>query len=235
MALAIIKAKSKILVGIIGAFVSVSLVGLGVYKYIALRNEVIKLRNSPQGAQEAAKEETAKLIEQVKKLISVPEDETPTVATVSDSEKLKNNAFFANAQNGDKVLIYSTTKKAIIFRPGENKIIEVGPVSIGTPSASTSQQEKIQFILYNGTDVTGLTKKYEATLTDFVKNATVIDRDNAKKRDYVKSMLIDMTGLKTKEARAFADTLGLEVSSLPEGETKPATGDFLIILGSDKK
>lgn len=235
MVITILKSKTRILLGIFGAIALVSLVGFGVYSYMVLRNEVEQLRNSPRGVQEAAKEETAKLIDQVKKLINVPEDETPTVATVSDSEKLKNNPFFANAQNGDKVLIFSTTKKAIIFRPGENKIIEVGPISIGTPSASASQNQKIQFILYNGTNVTGLTKTYEATLVRLLQSAKVIDRDNAKKRDYAKSVLIDISGSKTKEAREIADTLGMEVSSLPEGETKPDSGDFLIILGEDKK
>lgn len=234
MALAMMKAKSKILIGIIGAVVVVSFIGLGVYKYVELRNEVIKLRNSPQGAQEAAKEETARLIEQVKKLISVPEDETPTVATVSDSEKLKSNAFFANAQNGDKVLIYSTSKKAIIFRPGENKIIEVGPISIGTPSA-TLTAKPVSFVLYNGTDVTGLTKTYETKLKSRISNAIVVDRDNAKKRDYAQSMLIDVNGTKTNEVTEVAKTLGLQTGPLPEGEVNPASADFLIILGNDNK
>lgn len=233
MVLAKIKGKSRTIFAILGAFVGVVLLGFGVYKYVALRSEVVKLRSLPQAAQEATKEENARIIDQVKKLINVPTDETPTVATVSDSEKLKNNAFFANAQNGDKVLIYTTTKKAIIFRPGENKIIEVGPISIGTPSASVAEQ--VSVVLYNGTEVTGLTKKYETTLRDLVKNAKVTDRDNAKKRDYTQSLLIDVNGTKAGEATELAKTLGLQVGPLPEGEVKPVNADFLIILGADKK
>jgi len=234
MALAMMKVKSKIMMGIVGAIVVVSTFGVGVYKYVQLRHEVIKLRNTPQGAQEAAKEETARLIDQVRKLISVPEDETPTVATVSDSEKLRSNAFFANAQNGDKVLIYSTSKKAIIFRPGENKIIEVGPISIGTPSG-TLATKPASFVLYNGTDVTGLTKKYETTLTQVVKDAVVVDRDNAKKRDYTQSIIIDLTGSHVNTIEALGKSLGIAVGQLPEGETKPTNAEYLIILGADKK
>lgn len=227
--------KIKLIGVIIGSIAIVALFGVVVYQYMQLRDEVTKLRQSPQAAQELTKAENAKLIEQVRKLINVPADETPTIATVTDSEKLKNNAFFTNAMNGDKVLIYSSTKKAIIYRPGDNKIIEVGPVSIGTPSAASAAEQPIPFVLYNGTDVTGLTKKYEVTLKEVVKNATVIDRDNAKKRDYAKSSIIDLSGAHAGSIEALATRLGLVVGTLPEGETKPATGEYLIILGEDKK
>ena len=72
------------------------------------------------------------LLDQVSKLIILPLDEEPTVATVTDIEKLKDQAFFANAQVGDKVIIYSTAKKAILFRPSENKIVEVAPLNLET-------------------------------------------------------------------------------------------------------
>lgn len=225
---------AKKIIVIIGCIMAVSVVGFMVYQYTLLRAEVTKLKSSPQAVQEAAKAENNKLIERVRTLITVPSDETPTIATVTDSEKLKNNAFFVNAQNGDKVLIYSTAKKAVIYRPGENKIVEVGPISIGTPSASTAEKP-VSFILYNGTEVTGLTKKYEATLKDAVKNAVVSDRDNAKKRDYETSMIVDVSGAHAAEAAVIAEKLRLTVSTLPAGETKPSTGDFLIILGADRK
>lgn len=153
-----IKGNIKKIGVIAGGILLVVFLGVVIYEYMQLRNEVTKLRQSPQAVTELTKAENAKLIEQVRKLISVPADETPTIATVTDSEKLKNNVFFTNAMNGDKVLIYSSTKKAIIYRPGDNKIIEVGPVSIGTPSAAAATEQPIQFVLYNGTDVTGLTK-----------------------------------------------------------------------------
>lgn len=226
-------AMKKIII-IVVCILGVSVLGFMVYQYTLLRAEVSKLRSSPQAVQEATKAENAKLIELVRTLINVPADETPTIATVTDSEKLKNNAFFINAKNGDKVLIYSTTKKAIIFRPGENKIIEVGPISIGTPSA-TLAAKPVSFVLYNGTDVTGLTKKYESTLKGAIKEAVVADRDNAKKRDYATSLIIDLSGTHTTEASQIATQLQLEVSTLPAGESKPGAGDFLIILGDDKK
>src|SRR6266404_4516143 len=46
------------------------------------------------------------LKEQVSKSVTLPTDETPTVATVSDKNILPKEAFFQAAQNGDKILMY---------------------------------------------------------------------------------------------------------------------------------
>ncbi len=70
-------------------------------------------------------------IAKVGKLMVLPTDETPTMATVSDPEKLKDQDFFAHAKTGDKVLIYSLARKAILYSPTLNKIIEVAPVNLG--------------------------------------------------------------------------------------------------------
>ena len=75
------------------------------------------------------------LIDKVGKLMILPTGETPTVATVSDLAKLKNNPFFAQAKQGDKVLIYLKAKKAILYDPLINKIIDVGPIYIPSTSA----------------------------------------------------------------------------------------------------
>lgn len=82
------------------------------------------------------------LVTEVGKLIVLPADERPTVATISDVEKVKDQPFFKNAQNGDKVLIYTNARKAILYRESEKKVIEVGAVNINqaTPSASASPQ-----------------------------------------------------------------------------------------------
>ena len=95
-----------------------------IYFYLDARD----LRKNPQ---KASQEEIAALIEKVGLLIVLPKDEMPTNATVSDPEKLKDQLFFENAKMGDRVLIYSKAKKAILYNPTTNKIVEVAPVSIG--------------------------------------------------------------------------------------------------------
>lgn len=83
------------------------------------------------------REDNQKLVEQVGKLIVLPTDEEPTIATVSDLTKLKDQPFFAKAKLGDKVLIYNRAKKAILYRPGDNQIIELAPLVEGNSNLQT--------------------------------------------------------------------------------------------------
>ena len=77
-------------------------------------------------------EEVDQLLERVGKLFLLPEDERPTVATISDIERLREQPFFARGKNGDRVLIYTSARKAILYDPVANKIVEVAPLTIGT-------------------------------------------------------------------------------------------------------
>jgi len=92
--------------------------------------EINKLRN-PDHASQQAKADAAALKDKVAKLMQLPEEEA-TVATVQDAEKLSGQEFFKDAQNGDKVLIFTAAKKAIIYRPDSNKIINSGPIVINS-------------------------------------------------------------------------------------------------------
>lgn len=59
----------------------------------------------------------------------LPSDETPALLTVTDTTKLT-STFLRQAKNGDKVLVYQANKKAVIYRPSADKIVDVGPVVI---------------------------------------------------------------------------------------------------------
>ncbi len=61
----------------------------------------------------------------------LPSDEVPALATVTDKSKLA-TPFFKHAINGDKILVYQKNKLAIIYRPSIDKLIEVGPVTLGS-------------------------------------------------------------------------------------------------------
>jgi hypothetical protein len=86
----------------------------------------------------AAALQPADVVERVAKLMMLPTEEQPTVATVSDLEKLKNQPFFTRARIGDYVLIYMKSKKAILYNATENKIIEVGALNTDGSNAGTS-------------------------------------------------------------------------------------------------
>jgi hypothetical protein len=69
--------------------------------------------------------ETKILTDRIGRFMELPADEQPNLATVTDQEKLKGQDFFAQAQNGDKLLVYPKARKAILYRPSTKKIIEV--------------------------------------------------------------------------------------------------------------
>ena len=92
---------------------------------------------------EAAKQ-TASLVAQLSKLMELPQGETPTVATISDKEKLKGQSFFNLADNGDILFAYTTSMKAILYRPSTNKIINVAPISINQSQDLTGASQKVE-------------------------------------------------------------------------------------------
>ncbi|MDQ3075967.1 MAG: hypothetical protein M3Q34_02470 [bacterium] len=75
--------------------------------------------------------ESKSLVDKVSQLIYLPENEVPTIATVTDLRALKGQAFFADAKVGDKVLIYTQAKKAVLYNPKSNKIVTIAPLSTG--------------------------------------------------------------------------------------------------------
>lgn len=101
-------------------------------------NFYIKAQKLESEMQATTVNETQKIVAEVGKLIVLPESEVPTVATISDVEKLRDQPFFANAKNGDKVLIYTKAGKAILYDPIQKIIVEVAPLNTGTGSPTKS-------------------------------------------------------------------------------------------------
>jgi hypothetical protein len=87
-----------------------------------------EIKTSPQVS---AQKEANLIIGKISRFMDLPTGEEPTLATVTNVEKLKDQPFFANAQNGDKALVYSKAGKAILYRPSTNRIIEVISLSSG--------------------------------------------------------------------------------------------------------
>ena len=81
-------------------------------------------------------DKAADAIAKVGKLIELPQGETPTVATVTDPDKLKAQAFFVNAKAGDIVLLYTIAHKAYLYDPLQNILVDVAPIS--TAAATTT-------------------------------------------------------------------------------------------------
>jgi len=208
------------------------LVGLSGYLYLENQKSQSLLKNSPAANQV----EVDSLVVKVGKHYELPKNDTVTVATVSDLNKLKGQVFFTNAQNGDKVLIYPKTSIAILYRPSTDKIINVGPVNAekteGPKTASTSAtSQSIKVAIYNGTKTAGLARQAEEKLQalSLAKSEVVFKANSV--NDYTDSVVVDLTGKNAEVVKQLAVFAKGGVGTLPEAEVKPDGADILIILG----
>lgn len=203
-------------------------IGGAVYFYMQYQQSESLLSKSAQSDNQQT------LISEVGKLIDLPTGEQPTVATVSDVIKLRSQSFFAHAQNGDKVLIYTKAQEAILYDPFANKIVEVGPVNLTQPSPTplepTETPAPVTVAIYNGTSTAGLANKVGLELSQEMSNVTVIEKSDAKE-SYSSTIVVDLTGKNATEASGLAKALNGQVGAFPKAEIKPTNADLLVILG----
>jgi hypothetical protein len=72
--------------------------------------------------------EQENILRVIGKTIELPV-ETPQIAIVSDADVL-NQPFFANAENGDYVIVYPETGKVLLYRPATKKVINFANIQI---------------------------------------------------------------------------------------------------------
>lgn len=89
-----------------------------------------KIKNLVSDPQKLGQVQTKELLAKVKALMEVPNEE-PTVITILDRTKLQQQPFFKLAQNGDRILIFPKAKRAVLYRPSTNKIVDVTGVNLG--------------------------------------------------------------------------------------------------------
>lgn len=129
--------KNNVLIVVLIVVVVLALAVAGYFAY-----KYINITSNPSVAQANQSREVDTIKGEVGKLILLPSDETPTLATVSDITKLKDQPFFKDAKNGDKILIFPQAKKAIIYREDINKLVNVGPIAITSDVASGVTEKK---------------------------------------------------------------------------------------------
>lgn len=199
-------------------------------------------------SQKSQLENPQNVLERVSELIELPK-EVPTIATVSEKERLKYQQIFTKAIEGDKVLIFKESKKAILFRPSLDKIVEVGQINLPTDSVageSTASGEEnkpkvavspkpveFKLALFNGTKRAGLASKTESEIKKTFPGAVVTEKSNAE-NDYDKTVVVILNSLQKDIALKIASDLKVKTDSLPAGENKPKDADILILLGKDR-
>ena len=201
-------------------------------------------------------DEIAVLTKMLGAMLELPADETPTLATVMDKEKLASQPFFQKAENGDKVLIYTSVGRAILYRPSTKKIVDMTTVNVNTPAPTDAPQpsesvtaampapgappdtvekvvvQNVPIALYNGSTKVGATNTLEDEIKAQFDTVEVVTKDKAVKNDYQGNLVIDLSGSNADLAKSIAESFAGTVGTLPDGETAPAGTDILIIVGN---
>lgn len=180
--------------------------------------------------------ELASITKEMSKTLELP-DEEPNLATVTDKSLLADQPFFANAENGDKVLIYRQWGKAILYRPSTKKIIDITNVTADVNAELTSNEAEVtppqkvhQIYLLNGSSQAGATRAIDAEISD-IPNTAISGRDSAAQDTYTQTLVIAISEDSAATAQQIATALGAKLSTLPEGETAPDDADIVVIVG----
>jgi len=187
---------------------------------------VLWIKNDSHGSNQSAKSQLNFYVAKVDKLIELPTNETPTLATVTNQNTLSKQTFFKNAKNGDKVLLYTNNKLAILYRPSINKLINVGPIN------GVLSYGNFTVTLRNGTSTPQFTGDVNSQLVSSFPNAKIEGSDSASRSDFPNTIVIPINNSDTNLAGQVANSIGGKIGALPIGESKPNT-DLLIIIGQD--
>lgn len=215
--------KTVMLVVVILFLLSFFVTGFFAWQYFQLKQRV-------QNPEQAEITEIETLLNKVSRLMVLPDNERPTIATVTDKTKLSDQEFFQKAQNGDKVIVYEKTKKAILYRPSINKIIEVSVINLQVPSPTIMPFTKSPKVaIYNATSTPGYATIAEKQFKELLPNLNVVLKANPKLDSYTQSQIIDLTGKNQDWLNYASDKLDLLTAQLQPGEATPEA-DILIIV-----
>ncbi len=215
----------------VGIVAGVGVAFIPAYYFYSQYQKSQRLLHHPE---EAAKEEIQQIISQVGKLVLVPDGEQPTLATVSDKEKLQDQPFFSQAENGDRVLVYTNAKKAILYRPSINRVIGMAPLNPGDAAGTATDSGQLQrytAAIYNGSSTPGVAGKLEKVLTRKWGQVGVVQKKNAAKTTYEKTLVVPVREHAAPMAQEMAEFLDGSVSTIPAAEVPP-DADILIIIGA---
>lgn len=222
----ILKQNLKIVVPVVTvAIVSVILGGLFLYNKLGT--------NQPVNPQLQAQDEVKKYVAEVGKLMDLPLNETPTIATVLDITKLAGQPFFQRAKNGDKVLLYPNNHKAILYDPNAKRIVETSIYNPNPATQSAALPEVTKVVLRNGTSVPDLSSKIEEKLKKEVPGIEISAKENAARTTIKTTTVSILNDAKKAQAESIAKDLNASVTILASDEAKQDSADIIVIIGTD--
>ncbi len=200
------------------------------------------------------------IIKKVGKLAFLPQDEEPTMAEVTKAVKVRSQKFFSQAEDGDRVLIYPKSQRAVLYRPSINKVIELAPISLSEMENTVSRtalnetvlgdetsdtvavttpekvepEEPAKLAIYNGTlYIEGLATKVGAFLVKEMPGNTIsVEILKNAEEVYDETIIIDVTQKHHDVAEQIKDKLSGKLEEPPYDVTFPDV-DIVIIAGTD--
>ncbi len=98
--------------------------------------------SSANAVSQVAQAQVKDIIAKAGKLVLLPTNEEPVVATINDASGLiKEQPFYKGSNNGDVVIVYQKAAKAIVYSPARNIIVNVGPVVLQDQAAASSTKK----------------------------------------------------------------------------------------------
>jgi hypothetical protein len=190
-------------------------------KYAKVTKDYNNLKNTPVADLIKMRQtsETDQLIAEVGALYDLPKNETPVIYEVTDKASLK-DPFFASAENGDKALLYQTSKKAILYRPSTKKLINVSVLNVTTAKVVVAIAGKTA-------DATAVQNIVKDKYANDVTLGSVTDA----KGTYAASIIVDLTGKNGDLVKKLATDLKGSIGDLPSTEDKPSNADILVLAG----
>jgi hypothetical protein len=184
------------------------------------------LMRQPSHGSKVSKEAKAS----VGRLMLLPTNEEPTIATVDDKTKLKDKFLVAHASNGDEVLIYTQNRLAIIYRPSIDKIAAVGTV---TADSALAESQGVTMTVLDGANDPAKTQKIITQISTAYPSIKVTDGGQTNRQDFPTTIVIDNTKNKDYLIDELDGLIGGKRGVVPLGETQSVT-DVMIIVGKDK-
>lgn len=118
----------------LAAIVLIILAGGGYFGYKYYQSK----QNSPAAQAAQADAEKKTILGQLSKLMVLPAGD-PVLFKVNDQETMrKQQAFFKDTLNGDVLLVFQESSKAVIFRPSSGMIVNVGPINFDQTKTSAT-------------------------------------------------------------------------------------------------
>ena len=186
------------------------------------------------------RDEVQGYLEKIQSMVIVPTDEAPTLATVVATEALKEQAFFRFVELQDKLFLYDTARIAILYRPSEQKIVNMAylfesaagatataPQVQGASTASAQLKEPATVAVYYATDSATLRSKVGGALRS-LPNLSISREALTRETSYTGITVIDVKGSNDAMVKTLVDALGARVGQMPKDEDVP-DADVLII------